>query len=76
MPMGPGKYDDLATKVREESGGSVLLIILDGNKGDGFAMQADVLTMLKTPEILRSVIKHIEESTPSLTAMVTGGVTD
>lgn len=38
---GPGKYDDLCTHVREESDGDlVVVLILRGNRGTGFSVQA------------------------------------
>jgi hypothetical protein len=41
MPTGPGKYDYLATYVREEAhAGAVVVIVIDGNDGSGFSVQA------------------------------------
>src|SRR5205085_1646492 len=43
MAIGPGQYDDLCTRVREESQAqAVVLIVLGGNKGNGFSMQAQM----------------------------------
>lgn len=38
MPVGPGKYDDVATRVRELTGAeAVALIVVGGVKGTGFS---------------------------------------
>ncbi len=40
MAYGPGKYDDLATYVREKAEAKgVLILVLDGNRGSGFSAQ-------------------------------------
>lgn len=40
MPAGPGKYDDLATYVRENSNAKgVVVIVLGGDRGSGFSVQ-------------------------------------
>ena len=68
MPIGPGKYDDLATKVRELAGispdnpGGVIVIVVGGDKGNGFSCQADLVTTLGLPDLLEMVAKQIRES--------------
>lgn len=63
--MGPGKYDDICTLVRErvgmtdQSSGGVLLIVLGGNKGAGFACQSDFVTMMLLPDMLEDIAKQI-----------------
>ena len=38
---GPGKYDDLCTQAREAAEAqAVVLIVMNGNKGSGFSVQA------------------------------------
>ena len=67
MAIGPGKYDDICTRVRAEvgltdtSGGGVLMIVIGGHKGGGFACQADLQTTLALPDILEGVAKQIRE---------------
>jgi hypothetical protein len=66
MAMGPGKYDDLCTYVREQvglgdGGGGVILIVLGGNRGNGFAAQLDALTTLAMPELLEEVARQLRE---------------
>ncbi len=40
MALGPGKYDDMATHVRENTdAAAVVVIVLNGNKGNGFSVQ-------------------------------------
>lgn len=42
MAEGPGKYDDLCSLVRIGSEGKVVLVmVIEGNKGSGFSVQAD-----------------------------------
>ena len=62
MSWGPGKYDDLCSLVRDKSGASsVLLVILDGNKGNGFSCQTDLAGTLALPDLLEMVAKQIRE---------------
>jgi hypothetical protein len=64
MALGPGKYDDLCTFVREQveitdHGGGVMLIVFGGNRGNGFACQADLATTLALPDILEAIARQI-----------------
>jgi hypothetical protein len=64
---GPGKYDDLATIVRERSQAkAVLVCVFGGNKGEGFSFQGDLVHLHSIPNILedmaRSIRKQQEES--------------
>lgn len=62
MAMGPGKYDDLCTYVREEARAKgAIVIVLDGKDGPGFACQSDLPTLLEIPSILRFLADQIEE---------------
>jgi len=59
---GPGKYDDLCTKVREETKATgVILVVMDGNRGYGFSVQAPLVIVLGLPQILRDLAGKIEE---------------
>ena len=63
--MGPGKYDDLATQIREKAKASgVLVIVFDGEKGSGFSAQLPLELMVNIPQMLRSVAEQIEQSGP------------
>jgi hypothetical protein len=61
--MGPGKYDDLATYVRETAqANGVAVIIIGGNKGSGFSIQnADASLTEAMPMLLRRIADEIEK---------------
>jgi len=60
MATGPGKYDELATQVREQAEAQgVILMVLDGKDGSGFSVQADMATTMALPELLENVAKQI-----------------
>lgn len=62
MTMGPGKYDDLATYVRDMAKAcGVIVIVLDGEKGSGFSCQTDARTLIGLPAMLRDVADEIEK---------------
>jgi len=58
--LGPGKYDDECTELRAKVEGGIALIVLDGNKGGGFSVQANIIQLAKLPSILRIMADHIE----------------
>jgi hypothetical protein len=62
MANGPGKYDDLCTLVREQAqAGVVVLIVVHGNKGSGFSVQAtDPGFAAELPSMLRMMANEIE----------------
>jgi hypothetical protein len=68
MALGPGKYDDVCSMVRKQVGmtddspGGVLVIVMGGNKGSGFACQSDFPTMVLLPDMLEEVARQIRES--------------
>jgi hypothetical protein len=65
MAFGPGKYDDVATRVREDVGlvdgdaGGVIVIVIGGHLGAGFSCQADLETTLALPDMLESIARQI-----------------
>lgn len=64
MAIGPGKYDDLATEVREKARAEgVIVIVFGGNHGNGFSCQADLETTLKLPDILENIARQIRRDT-------------
>jgi hypothetical protein len=69
MAFGPGKYDDLCTLLRERAGitgsGGVFLIVLGGEKGNGFSCQADLATTLALPDLLEFVARQIRKEAVS-----------
>lgn len=63
MPVGPGKYDDQLTKIREEIDFDLgILFIIGGNQGDGFSSQCNADYLGDIPKILRKVADEIEDS--------------
>jgi hypothetical protein len=59
MPIGPGKYDDLCTVVRETAEAkAAIIIILDGNKGNGFSVQS---TTSLSPNSLANILDRISK---------------
>jgi hypothetical protein len=66
--IGPGKYDDLVTDIVKEvgidqHGGGVVLIIVGGNKGNGFSCQCDLGTLITLPELLQEVVNQMKADT-------------
>jgi hypothetical protein len=61
LALGPGKYDDVVTDVREklEAIGCILLVF-EGKQGTGFSVQAPLELQLKLPQMLRSMADMIE----------------
>jgi hypothetical protein len=59
--IGPGKYDELCTAAREEAKAvAVVLIVINGEHGNGFSCQTHDLTLLaKIPDVLESVAAGI-----------------
>jgi hypothetical protein len=58
---GPGKYDDIATIVRETTkADGILLIVFGGVHGQGFSAQLPADILIAVPEILRDVARRIE----------------
>lgn len=64
MPAGPGKYDHLCTACREAvQADAVVVIVLNGNRGSGFSVQALGEDFTRTlPALLRTVAAEIEDS--------------
>jgi hypothetical protein len=71
MALGPGKYDAVCTMVRREVGfsddfiqnaaGGVLVIVIGGNKGNGFSCQADPQTTMHLPDLLENIARQLRE---------------
>lgn len=62
MPIGPGKYDDLCTDVRERSKAHfAAVIIVGGELGSGFAVQGDMATQLALPDMLEKMARDIRQ---------------
>lgn len=62
-PQGPGKYDDQATYVREQTKAQgVIVLVLGGEHGSGFSVQADPMIMFVLPGLLEDIAKEIRAS--------------
>lgn len=65
MAAGAGKYDDLCTLVREQSGGRLVVVIVGpgGEHGPGFSVQGTPELVCELPLILRDLAAQIETDT-------------
>lgn len=64
MPAGPGKYDDLATIVREQTAAAgVVVVVIEGAAGSGFSVQGPAELTARLPELLRFMADEIERGT-------------
>jgi hypothetical protein len=62
MTIGPGKYDDLCTYVFKEArivNGGAIVIVIGGNKGNGFSIIGDMPTMMTLPVMLETMATQI-----------------
>ncbi|HVX56958.1 MAG TPA: hypothetical protein VHA37_04450 [Candidatus Saccharimonadales bacterium] len=65
--IGPGKYDEAATRARQEcKAAGVVLIVCDGHSGNGFSAQLSPELSYRLPAVLRQVADQIERDTPPL----------
>lgn len=63
MALGPGKYDSECTDIMvAEHAEAVLVVVIGGKRGNGFACQATLAITLSLPQILREVANEIEKS--------------
>lgn len=59
--IGPGKYDDIVTRVRAETEAEgVILIVIRGNRGEGFSAQMLPDYRWQVPFNLRQIADQIE----------------
>jgi hypothetical protein len=66
MAWGPGKYDEATTAARLATGArGVILIVIGGRHGNGFAAQLDAESLLTIPQTLRWLADQIERDGPS-----------
>lgn len=57
---GPGKYDNLCTDVRERSGAvGAVVVIVGGQHGHGFSVQAPPELLASLPQMLEMVAKQM-----------------
>ena len=60
--MGPGKYDDeVAVLMKSTNAALITLIVVGGEKGEGFSIQTSSPVLLKIlPNMLRNMADQIE----------------
>lgn len=62
MELGPGKYDEVCTEIRERlNANGIILIVIEGDKGNGFSCQGNAQTILRLPGTLEQVAKQMRE---------------
>jgi hypothetical protein len=62
MALGPGKYDDLATLVRERAAAEgVIVVVIEGVHGSGFSVQASGAVTTRLPTLLRVLADGVEK---------------
>ena len=60
--IGPGKYDGVCTRAREQAEAlGAIIIIFKGKHGNGFSCQLPASAIPAIPDILRQVAKQIED---------------
>jgi hypothetical protein len=65
MAVGPGKYDDLCTYVREQSKATgACVMVFGGEAGWGFSIQAPPFAMLDLAKLLRYMADRCEKDMP------------
>ena len=63
MPLGPGKYDDECTLMREQlEAQAVILIVFSGKKGSGFSVQAPLPVIVGLPDTLEHMASEMRRS--------------
>ena len=69
--IGPGKYDNLTTSVRQITGAKgVVLFILEGGLGTGFSVQVEPEVCDKLPAMLREVADKMDHDHQKLKGII------
>lgn len=67
MAIGPGKYDDVASEIRERlKADGVLLIVMNGDQGDGVAAQVTALRLFGLADMLEALAGKFREDLKDL----------
>jgi pyrroline-5-carboxylate reductase len=62
MPIGPGKYDDICEKIREETNAQgIVVAIIEGNKGTGFSCKVEKNLLRFMPSFLKQMAEGMEK---------------
>lgn len=68
MTIGPGKYDEETTMIQARTqAAGVILIVIGGNKGEGFSCQATLEVTLALPKMLRTIADQMEADVQEIT---------
>jgi len=60
--IGPGKYDDACTIVREMTGADcVLVAVIGGSRGHGFSVQTTELSPGMIADLLENIARQLRE---------------
>lgn len=61
MTLGPGKYDEYCTLIRERTGARFVAVIVVGAKtGEGFSIQGEPELMAVLPDVLRMMATDMD----------------
>jgi hypothetical protein len=61
MALGPGKYDAFVTHIREQTNAEgVMLLVVGGDKGSGYSVQATLEVTMAAPRYLRDLADRLE----------------
>jgi hypothetical protein len=62
MALGPGKYDDVCTEIRERLNAvGIILIVIEGDQGTGFSCQGNAQTITRLPGTLEQVAMQMRQ---------------
>lgn len=65
MTIGPGKYDDLCTMVREKTGAAgAIVIVIGGERGSGFSCQGALELTTMLPDLLETMAHQMRRDLP------------
>jgi hypothetical protein len=65
MAIGPGKYDDVCTQVREQlDAQGVMLVVIGGKKGSGFSVQGTLHVLATLPDTLEYMAREMRKDMP------------
>lgn len=77
MPIGPGRYDDVTTLVRELTGAAcVLVVVVGGRHGDGFDAQVDAGRVSSVRGVLQLQLDALRMAADMLERDLKAGVVD
>lgn len=70
----PGKYDDILTEALKQAGAQTgVLMVIQGNKGEGYSVQATLEELILLPGWLRKMADVVEADLVGILAKVRDG---